>query len=33
VVLVILLVLSPWMMQKMMFYTEQLIVNIPQYAK
>jgi flagellar biosynthetic protein FliQ len=33
VVLVILLVLSPWMMQKMMFYTEQLIVNIPQYAR
>jgi flagellar biosynthetic protein FliQ len=33
VVLVILLVLSPWMMQKMMFYTEQLIANIPQYAR
>jgi flagellar biosynthetic protein FliQ len=33
VVLVILLVLSPWMMRKMMFYTEQLIVNLPQYAR
>jgi flagellar biosynthesis protein FliQ len=33
VVLLILLVLSPWMMRKMMFYTEQLIVNLPQYAR
>ena len=33
VVLILLLVLSPWMMRKMMFYTEQLIVNLPQYAK
>ncbi len=33
VVLVALLFLSPWMMQKMMFYTEQLIVNLPQYAR
>ena len=33
VVLVVLLFLSPWMMRKMMFYTEQLIVNLPQYAK
>jgi flagellar biosynthesis protein FliQ len=28
-----LLFLSPWMMQKMMHYTEQLIGNIPMYAK
>ena len=33
VVLLTLLVLSPWMMRKMMFYTEQLIVNLPQYAR
>jgi len=33
VVFLMLLVLSPWMMRKMMFYTEQLIVNIPMYAK
>jgi flagellar biosynthesis protein FliQ len=33
VVLVSLLFLSPWMMQKMMHYTEQLIVNIPQYVR
>jgi flagellar biosynthetic protein FliQ len=33
VVLLMLLVLSPWMMRKMMFYTEQLIVNLPQYAR
>jgi flagellar biosynthetic protein FliQ len=33
VVLVSLLVLSPWMMQKMMHYTEQLIVNLPQYVR
>jgi flagellar biosynthetic protein FliQ len=33
VVFVMILVLSPWMMRKMIFYTEQLIVNIPIYAK
>jgi flagellar biosynthetic protein FliQ len=33
VVFLMLLVLSPWMMRKMMFYTEQLIVNIPMYAR
>jgi flagellar biosynthetic protein FliQ len=33
VVFLMLLVLSPWMMRKMMFYTEQLIINIPMYAK
>jgi flagellar biosynthesis protein FliQ len=33
VVLVSLLLLSPWMMQKMMHYTEQLIVNLPQYVR
>ena len=33
VVLIVLLILSPWMMKKMMFYTEQLIVNLPQYAR
>ena len=33
VVFLMLLILSPWMMRKMMFYTEQLIVNLPQYAK
>ena len=33
VVFVMLLVLSPWMMRKMIFYTEQLIVNIPMYAR
>ncbi len=32
-ILVSLLFLSPWMMQKMMHYTEQLIGNIPMYAK
>jgi flagellar biosynthetic protein FliQ len=32
-VFVMLLILSPWMMRKMMFYTEQLIVNLPQYAR
>jgi flagellar biosynthetic protein FliQ len=26
-----LLFLLPWMMQKMIFYTEQLIINLPQY--
>jgi flagellar biosynthesis protein FliQ len=33
VVLVSLLFLSPWMMQKMMHYTEELIVNIPKYVR
>jgi flagellar biosynthetic protein FliQ len=33
VVFVMLLILSPWMMRKMMFFTEQLIVNLPQYAR
>ncbi len=32
-ILVSLLFLSPWMMQKMMHYTEQLIGNIPMYVK
>lgn len=31
-VLLTLLFLLPWMMQKLLFYTEQLIVNLPQYA-
>jgi len=31
-VLLTLLFLLPWMMQKMTFYTEQLIVNLPQYV-
>jgi len=33
VVFLMLLILSPWMMRKMMFFTEQLIVNLPQYAR
>jgi flagellar biosynthetic protein FliQ len=33
VVFLMLLILSPWMMRKMIFYTEQLIVNLPQYAR
>ena len=33
VVFVALLVLGPWMMRKMMFYTEQLIVNLPHFVK
>ena len=33
VVLLALLFLSPWMMRKMMTYTEQIIVNLPQYVK
>ena len=33
VVLVALLFLSPWMMRKMLTYTEQIIVNLPQYVK
>jgi flagellar biosynthetic protein FliQ len=32
-VLIGLLFLLPWMMQKLMFYTENLIVNLPQYAR
>jgi len=32
-VLLCLLFLSPWMMRKMIFYTEQLIVNLPLYIK
>jgi flagellar biosynthetic protein FliQ len=32
-VFVSLLFLSPWMMQKMMHYTEQLIINIPRYIR
>jgi flagellar biosynthetic protein FliQ len=32
-VLVSLIFLSPWMMQKMMHYMQQLILNIPMYAK
>jgi flagellar biosynthetic protein FliQ len=31
-VLLCLLFLLPWMMQKMIFYTEQLIINLPRYA-
>jgi flagellar biosynthetic protein FliQ len=30
-VLLSLLFLLPWMMQKMTFYTEQLIINLPRY--
>jgi flagellar biosynthetic protein FliQ len=33
VVFVALLLLGPWMMRKMMFYTEQLIVNLPHFVK
>ena len=32
-VLLSLLFLLPWMMQKMIFYTEQLIINLPQYVQ
>jgi len=32
-VLLALLFLSPWMMRKMLTYTEQMIVNLPQYVK
>ncbi|MEI9475253.1 MAG: flagellar biosynthesis protein FliQ [Deltaproteobacteria bacterium] len=32
-VLLGLLFLLPWMMQKMVFYTQNLIVNLPQYAR
>jgi flagellar biosynthetic protein FliQ len=31
--LVVLLFMLPWMMNKMTAYTEQLILNIPTYAK
>jgi flagellar biosynthetic protein FliQ len=31
-VLLALLFLLPWMMQKMMFYTEQLIMDLPRYV-
>ena len=31
-VLLSLLFLLPWMMQKMIFYTEQLITQLPRYA-
>jgi len=33
VVLLSLLFLLPWMMQKLTAFTEQLIVNLPQYAR
>jgi len=33
VILVSLLFLSPWMMQKMMYYTENLILNLPRYIR
>ena len=32
-VLLSLLFLLPWMMQKLVSYTEQLITNLPQYAR
>jgi flagellar biosynthesis protein FliQ len=32
-VLLSLLFLLPWMMHKLVFYTENLIVNLPQYAR
>jgi len=32
-VLLSLLILMPWMIQKMVFYTEQLILQIPRYAR
>jgi flagellar biosynthetic protein FliQ len=32
-ILVSLLLLLPWMMSKMIAYTEQLLVNIPRYAR
>ena len=32
-VLIGLLFLLPWMMQKLVFYTQNLIVNLPQYAR
>ena len=33
VVLLAILFLSPWMMRKMLSYTEQVIVNLPLYVK
>ena len=32
-VLVCLMLLSPWMMRKIMFFTEQIMLNIPTYVK
>jgi len=32
-VLLSLLFLMPWMIQRMVFYTEQLIVQLPRYAR
>jgi flagellar biosynthetic protein FliQ len=32
-VLLSVLLLSPWMMRKIMFFTEQIILNIPTYVK
>ncbi len=32
-VLLSLLILMPWMIQKMVFYTEQLILQLPRYAR
>jgi len=32
-VLLSLLLLLPWMIQKMVFYTEQLILQLPQYVQ
>ena len=32
-VLLSLLILMPWMIQKMVFYTEQQIVQLPRYAR
>ena len=32
-VLLSLLFLMPWMIQKMVFYTEQLILQLPRYAR
>ena len=32
-VLLSLLLLMPWMIQKMAFYTEQLILQLPRYAR
>jgi len=32
-VLLSLLFLMPWMIQKMVFYTEQLIIQLPRYAR
>jgi flagellar biosynthesis protein FliQ len=32
-VLASLLLLLPWMMEKLVFYTEHLIVQLPQYAR